>query len=180
MKNQSTFIRTFSLGAGLAAMTALAVWLTVSVQAQQQEHHGKHDTRKNADHSSHVVQMKHISTQAQAEALKPGDMIAMACSMCKNVVLHHASKDNSHVKLLTPGEKHKCVCGGDVTVVGTGKGTGKHEQLRHDCSSCGKDTMFVCATSPGAGHDADDHTAHGKSGHGDHKSGHGRHKKDKK
>ncbi|MCA9076947.1 MAG: hypothetical protein KDA93_18115 [Planctomycetaceae bacterium] len=99
--------------------------------------------------------MNHITTQAEAEALKPGDAITMACSMCKHVTLHHVTKDNSHVKLMTVGQKHKCVCGGTVTVVGTGKGKGKNQQVNHVCSACGDDAMFVCATKPGSGGEHD-------------------------
>ena len=37
---------------------------------------------------------------------------AMACRKCKHVMVQHVTKDSSHVKLMTIGEKHKCVCGG--------------------------------------------------------------------
>ncbi len=62
------------------------------------------------------------------------------------------TKENSHVKLMTIGEKHKCdVCSGTVEIVGTGKGQGKSEEVNHVCSHCGDDAMFVCATKPGSG-----------------------------
>ena len=89
----------------------------------------------------------------------PNDALAMACSKCKHVMVQHVTNDRSHVKLMTIGEKHKCVCGGTVTVVGTGKGTGKNEQVSHVCSHCGADVMFVCATKPGTRAHDHDHAA---------------------
>tara|TARA_R110002111_G_scaffold24992_5_gene55179 strand:- start:73 stop:537 length:465 start_codon:yes stop_codon:yes gene_type:complete len=133
------------LTSGLAFAVALAAWWSVAAQAADE----KHDA-----HQGHpAANLNHITTQAEAEALKPGDAIAMACSKCKHVMVQHVTKDSSHVKLMTIGEKHKCVCGGTVTVVDTGKGQGqgKNEQVNHVCSNCGDDAMFVCATKPGGG-----------------------------
>ena len=154
---------------GLSAVVLLLAWWSVTANAQDNEH-GKKELKNHAAHAAQVMQLKHINTQAQAEALKKGDLIAMDCSMCKNVSLHHVTADKSHVKLLTVGEKHKCICGGEVTVAGTGKGKNKDEQLRHDCSTCGKDVMFVCATS-GQGHEQHGDTKHGHDKHEHGKSG---------
>ena len=97
-------------------------------------------------HHHHGKHLEHIKTQAEAEALKPGDTIAMACSMCKNVSIYEVSEQNTHSKLMTIGEKHTCpVCGGTVRVVGTGKGSGKNEEVKHVCSKCGENAMFVAA-----------------------------------
>ncbi|QEG35796.1 hypothetical protein [Bythopirellula goksoeyrii] len=125
-----------SLGSVLAIL--LAVSWSVTVQGADEDH--------GANSGQHVMHMNHISTQAEAEALKPGDAIAMACSMCKHVMVQHVTNDNSHVTLMTKGQKHKCVCGGTVTVMGTSKGQGKYEEVKHVCSKCGDDVMFVCAT----------------------------------
>jgi len=143
MTKKTNLVSKISLTSGLALAIALAAWWSVAAQAADE----KHDA-----HQGHPVShLNHITTQAEAEALKPGDAIAMACSMCKHVMVQHVTKDNSHVKLMTIGEKHKCVCGGNVTVVGTGKGKGKNEEVNHVCSKCGDDAMFVCATKPGSG-----------------------------
>jgi len=91
-------------------------------------------------------------TQSLAEALKPGDSMSMTCSKCKNVMLQKVTTENAHVKMMTIGQTHTCTdCGGTVTVVGTGKGTGKDAEVKHVCSKCGDDAMFVCATKPGSG-----------------------------
>ncbi len=124
------------IGARNLTKCALIVFLSLSlpliVQASDNDHHVKH--------------LEHIKTQAEAEALRPGDTIAMACGMCKNVSIYEVHENNEHVELMTIGEKHTCpVCGGTVTVVGTGTGSGKNEEVKHVCSKCGDDAMFVAA-----------------------------------
>jgi hypothetical protein len=97
-----------------------------------------------------MLMMKPIDTQAEAEALKPGDSIAMACSMCKSVMVHNVSTQKGHIKVMTVGEKHLCPgCNSMITVVGTGKG--KHDKVTHVCEKCGTDSVFCCATKPGEG-----------------------------
>lgn len=143
MATKTSFVSKISLTSGLALAVALGVWWSVAA-------HG--DDKQDAHQGHPTAHMNHITTQAEAEALKPGDAIAMTCSKCKHVMVQHVTKDNSHVKLMTVGQKHTCVCGGTVTVVGTGKGKGKNEEVNHACSKCGNDAMFVCATKPGSGH----------------------------
>lgn len=128
---------------GLAIGLALVASWSIAARAADEEH--------GTQNEHHVAHLNHIKTQADAEALKPGDSIAMACSMCKHVMVQQVTKDSSHVKLMTIGQKHKCVCGGTVTVIGTGKGKGKNEEVSHVCSKCGDKAMFVCATKPGSG-----------------------------
>ena len=139
MTTRSMPISIIHLGLGVAL--ALAGWLPATARAAQQEK-AAHD----------MSQMQHITTQAQAEALKPGDAMSMACSTCKNVMLRIVTTDNSHVKMMTVGEKGMCdVCRGTVTVVATGKGKGKDAEVKHVCSKCGDDAMFCSATKPGSG-----------------------------
>jgi hypothetical protein len=88
-----------------------------------------------------------ITTQAQVDALKPGDSIAMVCSKCKTVSTEFVTKESKgNVTLMTPGETHLCPgCGSVVKVVGVGKGASA--QINHVCTMCGSDSMFCCATS---------------------------------
>lgn len=142
------------LTAGLALSLALAVWLPIASHAAEPE--VKKDTEMKG--MPHPMTMNHIKTQAEAEALKPGDSMSMTCSKCKYVTVQKVGTDNAHVKMMTIGEKSTCVsCGGDVTVVGTGKGEGKNEEVKHVCSSCGDDAMFCTATKPGSGMKDMDH-----------------------
>ena len=140
MKTKLASLSKISLGSGVVLVLALATWSSVATRAADE-----------TNVMQHPVGMKHIKTQAEAEALKPGDSIAMVCSMCKFAMVHTVSTDKSHIKLMTIGDKHKCDdCGGSVEVVGTGNGKGKNEEVKHVCSKCGDDAMFVCATKPGS------------------------------
>jgi hypothetical protein len=94
--------------------------------------------------------MKQIKTPAEAEALQPGDSITMVCAKCKSVMLHNVTTEKGHIKVMTIGEKHLCPgCESTIQVVGTGKG--KHGEVKHVCTKCGDDSVFCCATKPGAG-----------------------------
>ena len=96
--------------------------------------------------------MNHIKTQAEADALKPGDSMSMTCTKCKDVMVQKVTTDNAHVKMMTVGAKSMCHgCDGTVEVVATGKGTGKDAEVKHVCSKCGDDAMFCSATAPGSG-----------------------------
>ncbi len=148
-KSQSTttgFGRKITLGSAAAALAltfALGFLGTAFAQDHGKEMHGKMHGK---------MRMDHIMTQAQAEALKPGDSMAVACSKCKYVIVQKVTDDNAHVKMMTVGEKMKCVaCDGDVEVVATGEGEGKHAEVKHVCSSCGDDAMFCTATKAGSG-----------------------------
>ena len=63
MKTTSNVVSKISVASGLVLAIALAVWWSVAAQAADKKHdaHGGH----------HVTQMSHITTQAEAEALKP-------------------------------------------------------------------------------------------------------------
>jgi hypothetical protein len=94
--------------------------------------------------------LNEIKTRRQAEALKPGDAVAMVCAKCKSVMVHNVTTEKGHIKIMTVGEKHTCPgCNSTITVVGTGKG--KHDEVRHTCAKCGDDSVFCCATKPGSG-----------------------------
>ena len=148
MKTKPNLLSKIILSAGLALTLALAVWLPSVSQAAEPE--VKKDTEMKG--MPHPVNMNQIKTQAEAEALKPGDSISMACSMCKNVMVMPVTAGKEHIKMMTVGEKHTCPsCKGTVTIVGTGKGEGKNQEVKHSCSHCGDDAMFVCASKPGSG-----------------------------
>ena len=141
MKTKHNILSRISLSSGLAIALAFGVWLPGAARAAEQMK-GAHD----------MLHMEHIMTQAQAEALKPGDSMSMACSKCKVVIVQKVTTDKAHVKMMTVGEKVKCPgCDGTVEVVATGKGEGKDAEVKHVCSKCGDDAMFVCATKPGSG-----------------------------
>ena len=98
-----------------------------------------------------LLELSSIKTQAEVEALKPGDTIAMVCSKCKTVQISYVTTESKdHVKLLRPGEKHTCPgCKSTMEVVGHGKA--KTDVVTHVCQSCGDASAFCCATKPGSG-----------------------------
>ena len=119
---------------------ALAVWMPVTTRAAE------------PDYAQHPMMMNQIKTQAEAEALKPGDSISMTCNSCKYVMVMPVTTGQEHIKMMTVGEKHICPsCKGSVEVTATGKGEGKNAEVKHVCSKCGDDAMFVCASKPGSG-----------------------------
>lgn len=136
-------VRFLTLTSGLAIAIALAAWSPGAVGAE--EHPAGH--AKGMPAQTAQTHMGHITTQAEAEALKPGDSMAMTCSKCKDVMVQKVTNDKSHVKMMTVGEKLTCSgCGGTVEVVATGKGTGKGAEVKHVCSKCGDDAMFCTAS----------------------------------
>ena len=141
MKTNQLMPTKSSLVSALAAAMAMAVCMPAKAGAAEHEK-GAHD----------MMQMEHITTQAQAEALKPGDAMSMTCTKCKSVMVQKVTADKAHVKMMTAGEKVRYAsCDGTVEVVATGKGEGKNAEVKHVCSKCGDDAMFCTATKPGSG-----------------------------
>ena len=145
MKKKNNFLGRISFGSGLALALAFAVWMPGAARAQD------NGTEMGNMPAGGMMNMQHIKTQAEAEALKPGDSMSMTCAKCKSVMVQKVGTDKAHIKMMTIGEKTKCSCGGTVEVVGTGKGEGKNEEVKHVCSKCGDDAMFCSATKPGSG-----------------------------
>jgi len=123
---------------GIPLALALAASLPATTRAAEQMKGGQ------------VLMMKQIKTPAEADALKPGDPITMVCTKCKSVMLHNVSTEKGHIQVMTVGAKHLCPgCESTITVVGTGKGA--RDEVKHTCEKCGDDSVFCCATKPGAG-----------------------------
>jgi hypothetical protein len=145
MKTKHKFLSKIRLSSGLAFALAVAAWLPGTARAA--DHPADH-----AKGTNDMTQMQHITTQAQAEALKPGDSMSMTCTKCKSVMVQKVTTDKAHVKMMTVGEKIMChACDGTVEIVATGKGTGKNAEVKHVCSKCGDDAMFCSAVKPGSG-----------------------------
>jgi hypothetical protein len=137
MKRMITQSCKISLGV-VFATSALAVWLPISSPAADQMKVGEH-----------MLHLQGIKTQAEADALKPGDTMAMVCAKCKSVVVHNVTTQKGHVKTMTVGEKHLCPgCGSTIKVVGVGHGA--RDEVNHICEKCGSDSAFCCATKPGS------------------------------
>jgi hypothetical protein len=119
------------------ALTGL-VWLPVGAHAA--------DQKKGAEF---LIHLQGINTKAEAEALKPGDSIAMICSKCKTAMVHNISTEKGHIQVMTVGAKHLCPgCNSTIKVVGVGHGA--KDEVKHVCEKCGEDSVFCCATKPGS------------------------------
>ena len=128
----------FGMGSALALATAAS--LPVTARAAEQMKGGPH-----------MLQLMGVKTVAEAEALKPGDAIAMVCSMCTSVMIHNVTTQKGHIKIMTVGEKHLCPgCNTYIKVAGEGK-QGAKDEVKHVCEKCGEDSVFCCATKPGSG-----------------------------
>ena len=105
----------------------------------------------------HLLMLQGINTQAEAEALKPDDSIAMVCVKCKTVWTSRVQQGTKGAQLLMANGQpteligtHACAgCGGKWTITGVGKGA--TTELKHSCTACGDGSGFCCATKPGAG-----------------------------
>jgi hypothetical protein len=138
MRKKHNLISTSRLTAGLAAALLYAVLLPATASAAEQMKGGEH-----------MLHLQGIKTKAEADALQPGDTIAMVCSKCKSVMIHNVRTEKGHVQLMTVGEKHLCPgCGTTIKVVGVGHGA--KDEVKHVCDKCGSDSVFCCATKPGS------------------------------
>jgi len=138
MTNKKSFIYNGGLSAGFAAALISVILLPITVSAA--------DPMKGGEHMLHL---QSINTKAQAEALQPGDSIAMVCSKCKSVMIHNITTEKGHIQLMTVGEKHLCPsCESTIKVVGVGHGA--KNEVKHVCEKCGNDSVFCCATKPGS------------------------------
>lgn len=93
-----------------------------------------------------------IKTTAEAQTLKPGDMIAMACVKCKSMTVTFVGPKSGKATepFVKVGEKHLCPgCNTTMEVAGVQKGA--HTELKHLCATCGDDSAYCCATRHGPG-----------------------------
>jgi hypothetical protein len=132
--------------ARLAALTA-----TLALTAGFAANAWAAETKTARGGASELLNLKPITTRAEAEALKPGDAIAMACTKCKSIMVHNVTKERGQgtAKVMTVGEKHLCPgCNTYIETVGRGKGA--KNEIRHVCEKCGDESVFCCATKPGS------------------------------
>ncbi len=153
MKTTNTLVSRISFGSGLALAVTLAAYFPDAARAAEHDPKmGKMPSGAMPGAQAPMSMMNHIKTQAEADALKPGDSMSRPCSKCKTIMVQKVGTDKAHVKMMTIGEKTSCAeCGGTAEVVGTGKGEGKNEEVKHVCSKCGDDAMFCSSTKPGSG-----------------------------
>ncbi len=98
------------------------------------------------------LELIHIESAADVDALKTGDSIAMACAKCKTIWVSKVKQDAKGAEVqLAKGKPVKLIgvhgcpgCKGEVTISPHMKG--KEPALKHACTACGDDSAFCCAT----------------------------------
>ena len=128
------------IGTGMALAIALAAWLPTNLNAADVTAKGG---------ATKLMQLNQIKTPAEADALQPGDSMAMVCAKCKTVMVERVERERGRIFMVS-GAKHLCSgCGGQIETVGHGKQ--KTDVVTHTCSKCGDASAFCCATKPGSG-----------------------------
>jgi hypothetical protein len=90
-----------------------------------------------------------IAGREQAEGLRPGAKVAMACTKCKTVQVREVDLKRGILEWFTPNAKHLCPgCGGNWSWVTYGRAP-RHGNWVHTCSKCGDKSMYCCSTEPG-------------------------------
>jgi hypothetical protein len=124
---------TIGLG-GFLAVATLAVALFTNINAVAADVTAKGGATK----------LMNIKTVGDIEALKPGDVIVMACAKCETVMetrVERPPKGAGATEVKVP--VHGCPgCGAKWETVGAGKA--KTDKVTHVCSHCGSEGV-VCA-----------------------------------
>ena len=103
--------------------------------------------------------MKPIKTVQDAEAVRPGDMIAMACTKCKTISYSYVEKTTKGATTEARiGAKHLCP-GCETALKSQGTGKQATDQIVHVCKTCGSEDAFCCVVKKGA------HGTHGMEKH---------------
>ena len=134
MKNKSTFGLV-----GLLAIATLAAALFTSINGVAADGTAKGGASK----------LMNIKTVGDIEALKPGDVMVMACAKCETMIetrIEHPPKGAGAKE--TKVAVHGCPgCGAKWETVGQGKAA--TEKVTHVCSHCGS-TGAMCAVKKAA------------------------------
>jgi hypothetical protein len=92
-----------------------------------------------------LVQLKPIETVADAEAVKPGDMVVMSCPKCKDswvTIVEKPTKTGASANSAVMA-RHECP-GCEHKYVSEGHGKAKTDKLVHVCKKCGSEDAFCC------------------------------------
>lgn len=88
--------------------------------------------------------MKPLKTAEDVQAVKEGDMVAMACPKCKTITYSHVDRfakgTDKEAKTVT-----KDACPGcETKIVTTGVGKQAKQEIQHTCKNCGSHDAFCC------------------------------------
>jgi len=130
----------------LVALTAL-VWLPLQASAEEGSGTAKGGSAK-------LIQLKPITTVADAEAVEPGDTVVMSCPKCKDswaTIVPGPGKTGA-VPDTKSVMRHECP-GCEHKIVTEGHGKAKTDKVVHTCKKCGSEDAFCCVIKKdGTGH----------------------------
>lgn len=95
------------------------------------------------------IPLHHVADTSRDVNLRRGDTVAMACSKCKTVLVSTVGQARNH--FYVPLEHQHYCPGCKSTITTTYTGLSSKQEIRHTCKECGDDSVFCCATQPGAG-----------------------------
>jgi hypothetical protein len=139
MKATENILRKIGLGTTLAMALALMAWLPAQAKAADQ-----------VKGAQKLMELKPIKTAQDAEAVQPGDMIAMSCPKCKTVTVTWVETEKGHIKTERVGQKHLCP-GCETTIETKGAGKLAKNEITHVCGKCGSKDAFCCVLKKSSG-----------------------------
>jgi len=102
--------------------------------------------------ASKLIQLKPVTSVADADAVAPGDTMVMSCPKCKNTwvtVVEKPAKAGAKAEVKTFA-RHGCPgCESKIVTEGTGKQA--KDVIKHVCMKCGSEDMTCCVLKQGAG-----------------------------
>ena len=94
------------------------------------------------------IPLSHVTDTTSQMNLQKGDMIAMACSKCKTVLVSTVGQPRG--RFFVPLEHQHYCPGCKSTITTTRTGLSSKQEIKHSCNACGDDSVFCCATQKGA------------------------------
>ncbi len=86
-----------------------------------------------------------IQNRAQAEKLREGSVVALACVKCQNLKVASVDEKKRFLSWFSPYEKHGCAsCGGKL--IQRPSSAAGHLEMIHTCTKCGDNSAFTCAS----------------------------------
>lgn len=100
------------------------------------------DQVKGAERLTQV--MKPIKTAEDVQAIKEGDMVAMACPKCKTITYSYVDRSARGAQKETKTYAKDTCPGCDTKIVSTAAGKQAVNEIQHTCTKCGSHEAFCC------------------------------------
>ena len=100
------------------------------------------DQVKGAERMTQI--MKPIKTVQDVQAIKEGDMVAMACPKCKTITFSYVDRTAHGAQKETKTYAKDTCPGCDTKIVSTTAGKQAVNEIQHTCKNCGSHEAFCC------------------------------------